>query len=331
MPLQYTGVLDEHRACRERRGGVRRLAPRHRRVRGPGAFDAAPVAAHQRPRPDRARAGAVHASARSRRRARRRRHHRVVGRRRALPRDAERVEHRSSCSRALGEGRPGRDGAVDVRRHHGERGRARGAGPAGARPAGARSSRTRRPCRRFAVAPGRRAASSPAPATRARTASRSTSRADARPTLWDAIVAAGIDARRARRARHAAARSRPAAARPRARPGHHAAAGRARLGRRLGQGRLPRPRRARGRARAGRRPAAARPRRRGAAPAARGLARCCATAPRSASVTSGNFSPTLGHGIALAFVPPELEPGDAVQLDVRGQLLDGPDRAAPVR
>ena len=39
-------------------------------------------------------------------------------------------------------------------------------------------------------------------------------------------------------------------------------------------------------------------------------------------VTSGNFSPMLGHGIALAFVPPELQPGDAVQVDVRGQLLE---------
>ena len=39
-------------------------------------------------------------------------------------------------------------------------------------------------------------------------------------------------------------------------------------------------------------------------------------------VTSGNFSPMLGHGIALAFVPPALQPGDAVQVDVRGQLLD---------
>jgi aminomethyltransferase len=37
--------------------------------------------------------------------------------------------------------------------------------------------------------------------------------------------------------------------------------------------------------------------------------------------TSGNFSPMLGHGIALAFVPPEVEPGDALQVDVRGQLL----------
>ncbi len=39
-------------------------------------------------------------------------------------------------------------------------------------------------------------------------------------------------------------------------------------------------------------------------------------------VTSGNFSPMLGHGIALAFVPPAVQPGDSVQIDVRGQLLD---------
>ncbi len=41
------------------------------------------------------------------------------------------------------------------------------------------------------------------------------------------------------------------------------------------------------------------------------------------TVTSGNFSPTLGHAIALAFVPPVVEIGAAVQCDVRGQLLDG--------
>jgi len=40
-------------------------------------------------------------------------------------------------------------------------------------------------------------------------------------------------------------------------------------------------------------------------------------------VTSGNFSPTLGHAIALAFVPPDVEIGAAVQCDVRGQRLDG--------
>jgi aminomethyltransferase len=41
------------------------------------------------------------------------------------------------------------------------------------------------------------------------------------------------------------------------------------------------------------------------------------------AVTSGNFSPTLGHAIAMAFVPPDVEIGARVQLDVRGQLLDG--------
>jgi aminomethyltransferase len=39
-------------------------------------------------------------------------------------------------------------------------------------------------------------------------------------------------------------------------------------------------------------------------------------------VTSGNFSPTLGHAIALGFVPPDVEPGAALQVDVRGQVLD---------
>jgi aminomethyltransferase len=35
-------------------------------------------------------------------------------------------------------------------------------------------------------------------------------------------------------------------------------------------------------------------------------------------VTSGNFSPELGHGIALAFVPPDVEVGDQLAIDVRG-------------
>ena len=36
-------------------------------------------------------------------------------------------------------------------------------------------------------------------------------------------------------------------------------------------------------------------------------------------VTSGNFSPVLGHGIALAFLPPEVEEGTEVAIDVRGE------------
>jgi aminomethyltransferase len=40
-------------------------------------------------------------------------------------------------------------------------------------------------------------------------------------------------------------------------------------------------------------------------------------------VTSGNFSPVLEHGVALAFLPPSVSIGAAVQVDVRGTLLDG--------
>lgn len=39
--------------------------------------------------------------------------------------------------------------------------------------------------------------------------------------------------------------------------------------------------------------------------------------------TSGNFSPVLGHGIALAFLPPHLEMGASVGIDVRGSVLPG--------
>jgi aminomethyltransferase len=38
-------------------------------------------------------------------------------------------------------------------------------------------------------------------------------------------------------------------------------------------------------------------------------------------VTSGNYSPVLGHGIALAFVPPSIELGTPVDIDLRGRLL----------
>jgi aminomethyltransferase len=38
--------------------------------------------------------------------------------------------------------------------------------------------------------------------------------------------------------------------------------------------------------------------------------------------TSGTFSPTLGGGIALARVPMAVVPGDKVQVDIRGKLVD---------
>ncbi len=44
-------------------------------------------------------------------------------------------------------------------------------------------------------------------------------------------------------------------------------------------------------------------------------------------VTSGNFSPMLGHGIALAFVPPEVDEGAQVAIDARGEAL--PARVVP--
>lgn len=40
-------------------------------------------------------------------------------------------------------------------------------------------------------------------------------------------------------------------------------------------------------------------------------------------VTSGNFSPVLGHGIALALVDLGCVPGDRVTVEVRGNSLDG--------
>ncbi len=45
-------------------------------------------------------------------------------------------------------------------------------------------------------------------------------------------------------------------------------------------------------------------------------------------VTSGNFSPVLGHGIALAFVPPDLAEGSEVEMDLRGRRV--PARVVPL-
>ena len=45
-------------------------------------------------------------------------------------------------------------------------------------------------------------------------------------------------------------------------------------------------------------------------------------------VTSGNFSPTLERGIALAFLPPSIEPGAEVEVDLRGRPV--PARVVPL-
>ncbi|MFP5328227.1 MAG: glycine cleavage T C-terminal barrel domain-containing protein, partial [Acidimicrobiia bacterium] len=40
------------------------------------------------------------------------------------------------------------------------------------------------------------------------------------------------------------------------------------------------------------------------------------------TVTSGNFSPILGHGIAMAFLPPDTENGSTVVIDARGRAME---------
>ena len=47
------------------------------------------------------------------------------------------------------------------------------------------------------------------------------------------------------------------------------------------------------------------------------------------SISSGNFSPTLGHCVAMAFVKPSTAVGDYVSMDVRGTLIEGVVVATP--
>ena len=46
-------------------------------------------------------------------------------------------------------------------------------------------------------------------------------------------------------------------------------------------------------------------------------------------ISSGNFSPTLGHCVAMAFVHPATSVGDSVSMDVRGTLIEGVVVATP--
>ena len=109
--------------------------------------------------------------------------------------------------------------------------------------------------------------------------------------------------------------------RSRAGPGHHPAAGRPGLGRALGQGPLPGP----GGPRCGARPAGVARRLRGLVLEGRGTPRqgyaVHAGGRLVGEVTSGNFSPTTGQGIALALLDPAIEPGAAVEVDIRGRLM----------
>ena len=51
--------------------------------------------------------------------------------------------------------------------------------------------------------------------------------------------------------------------------------------------------------------------------------RCWMDGTQIGVVTSGNFSPVLGHGIALAFLPPDIDDGTPVTVEVRGSPLAG--------
>ena len=306
-----TGVLDEHRACRERGGRVRRVAPRHRSSARRGRVRRAAVGAHQRSRPDRARRArstrtsstpttrtssttsscggstpsdflvmpnasntAPLVDALRRRRIgtadgmrRRRRHRRRAPCSRCRARDAREL---LATSRADAAAVPRFDVAPVAWREHRVRRRHR---------LHRRGRRRARTCRRRAAAECGTRCSTPG------------------------ITPAGLG-----RPRHAAARSRPAAARPRAR---------ARASRRCRPGWAGSCAGTRATSAAGRR---SRPRsERGVA---RRLAAWCSTdGSRRArgtpvlrrrtraigEVTSGNFSPMLGRGIALAFVPPDVD------------------------
>jgi aminomethyltransferase len=46
-------------------------------------------------------------------------------------------------------------------------------------------------------------------------------------------------------------------------------------------------------------------------------------------ISSGNFSPVLGHGIALGFLPPDVAPGDSVEIDARGRRVSAAVVATP--
>ena len=298
---------------------VRRLAPRHRAGRRRRRPRHAAGRAVQRPRQDRLPAGPSTPTCSTTPTARCSTTSSCGGtrvrRRRRLRRDAERLEHRPGPGRH----RRSRDDARAGRARRAGTGRRSSCLGGGVPRGGGRRPLPRRP--RDLVRACR--ASSPAPATRASGASRSRCRPSPPPTCGPrspppASPPAGLGARDTLRLEAGLPLHGHELG-----PGDHAAAGRPRLGRGVGQADVPRQGGAGGRAGCRCGPTPRRHRHRGPPPAARRVRRARRRRPQSArsrAATSRRCSATASPS---AFVPPAVEEGAAVAIDVRGTALPG--------
>ena len=132
--------------------------------------------------------------------------------------------------------------------------------------------------------------------------------------------AAGRRARRARRPRYAAARGRHAAVRPRVVRADRSVPGRPGLRLPSGRLRFPRPRRPAADPKTSRRNRSASGWRLSGKRAARQGCPILAGGQPVGEVTSGTYSPTLGKPIAMGYVAPEFaQPGTELQIDIRGR------------
>ena len=297
-------------------GDLRRSPPRHRPARAaPTPSTRSAAALTNDLDQDRARARAVHPPARRRRRLGGRRHHRVV----ASGATTDEFDVMPNASNT--DGSVDALGGADVTS---DRAVLAVQGPDGAGAAGARCSP--RPRRSGGSGSTRRLRTAPVHGRRHRV-HRGARRRDRRPRrrprrLW-------------RRASPERASRRPVSAlatRSGSRPalplhGHELGPGITSLkpasaGSWLGQARVPRPEAARAERDAGISPLLFGIVTDGRRPA---RAECAVSIDGShvGDVTSGNFSPVLGHGIAFAFLPPDTPEGRQVMIDVRGKELAG--------
>ena len=216
MPLSYpTGHRRRAPGVPQRRRRLRREPPRHGPGGGRRALETLQAHADQRPAQDRAGPGPVHPPARRRRLACSTTSS-CGGSTTSASTSCPTPRTPSGCATPSAATTSPRSGPCSPSRAR------RAREPARRRRARGRRGRPRSASRRFDWR-GVDRARSPAPATPARTASSAPCPTTARRAFWRGPPGRGRRARRPRRARHAAARSRAAAARPRARPGDHPA------------------------------------------------------------------------------------------------------------